>query len=146
MQDRFTFGFYSGVIAGLVLNILNLISYYVLKIATLRYIDFMAIIVFGNKPMNAFDTILALLIHLGFVGVLGIIFVYLVPFIGSQNLVLKGLIFGLTTFLVTYSITALFGLRDLTIIPPYTVASNIVTSSVFGLVLVRLYKKFKIHQ
>lgn len=140
MNDRFTYGFFSGVIAGIILNILNLISYY-LNIATLRYLDFMAIIIFGNKPMNAFDSILSFIVLLGFNGMIGVIYVYLVPLIGTQNHMFKGLLFGLTVFLITYSITFLFKVEGLIIIPPYTVASNVFGSSIYGLVLAKLYKK-----
>lgn len=140
LKDRFTFGFYSGVVAGLIMNALNLISYYVLNIATLRYIDFMAIIIYGNKPMNTFDSILALTIHLGFTGMCGVLYVYIVPLIRTQNHMFKGILFGLTIFLLTYSITFLFKVNDLIIIPPYTVASNVITASIYGLVLAILYK------
>lgn len=140
LKDRFTLGFYSGVIAGLIMNALNLISYYVLNIATLRYLDFMAILLYGNKPMNAFDSILALIVHLGFTGMLGVVYVYIVPLIGTQNQMLKGLTFGLSVFFIAYLITTLFNMNGLTITPPYTAASNIITGSIYGLVLAKLCK------
>jgi uncharacterized membrane protein YagU involved in acid resistance len=100
----------------------------------------MAILLYGNKPMNAFDSILALIMHLGFSGILGVIYVYIVPLIGTQNQMLKGLIFGLSVFFIAYSITTLLKTNELTITPPYTVASNIITGSIYGLVLAKLYK------
>jgi hypothetical protein len=140
LTDRFSLGFYSGVIAGLLLNALNLVSYYFLNIATLRYLDFMAIIIYGNKPMNAFDTILALIIHLGFTGMCGVFYFYTVPLINTQNHMFKGILFGLTIFMVTYSITFLLKVNELMVVPPYTVASNVVTSSIYGLSLAKIYK------
>ena len=140
LEDRFTLGFISGLIAGLIMNVLNFISYYVLHIATLRYLDFMAIIVYGNKPTNSFDTILALILHLGFTGILGILYAYLTPWLGAQNHLLKGALYSVSIFFLTYAITFLFKVKDLTIVPPYTVASNIITAAIYGVVLARIYK------
>lgn len=84
-------GFIAGIIAGLVLNTINFISYYLFHFAKLRYLDFAAIIIYGRKPVNTFEAVFAQLGQLAFTGFLGIVFAYLITkLLNSKNYLLKG--------------------------------------------------------
>lgn len=65
MPDRTFYGFFAGIIAGMIQTTLNLVSYY-LDFVQIRYLDWMAIIIFGNKPMDGLQTIIALVARIFF--------------------------------------------------------------------------------
>ena len=119
MKDKTIYGFLFGIIAGLVMNIINLFSYFILHFADLRYLDFMSIIVWGNKPLNFWESTLAFFLHLGFTGFLGILFLF------------------------AYSVTLLYKVPQLTNISVNTIVSNLISAGVFGFVLGILAKNTK---
>ncbi len=119
MKDKTIYGFLFGIIAGLLMNIINLFSYFILHFADLRYLDFMSIIVWGNKPLNFWESTLAFFLHLGFTGFLGILFLF------------------------AYSVTLLYKVPQLTNISVNTIVSNLISAGVFGFVLGILAKNTK---
>lgn len=141
MRDRFYYGFFAGVIAGIPMVLFNLFSYYVLLLASIRYLDWMSVLMYGHFPLNAFDSVLAQIMHFGFLGVLGIAFAYFIPLVTSRHYLFKGWVYSMATFAFIYSIMELFKVPGLVIIEPYTVFSNLISSSIFGLTLAEVTKR-----
>lgn len=108
VQDRLTRGFIAGLVGGIAMNIVSLISYHILNIAELRYLDWAAIVIYGTKARNFAEVVFAQAIQLIFVGILGIIFAYLIPAISSKNYLLRGWLFGSFIWFLLYGISLLF--------------------------------------
>lgn len=140
-KDRVYYGMISGVSAGIVQNSLNLLSY-ALGIATLRYLDWISILTYGHPPVTILDGAFALAMQLVINGLLGIIFVYLLPIIGFKYHLFKGVLIGIAMLQFSYIITTLFKVPGLVEIPTYTVISNAVTSGTYGLVLAIISKRW----
>lgn len=140
MKDRTFYGFFAGIIAGVPQTILNLISYY-FDFAQIRLLDWMAIILFGDKPMDSLQTMTALVARIIFAGILGILFAHLMKYLDDDHYLFKGWIFGILDMGLLYGITTLFQVPQLTHMHTYTVLSNLVSSSVYGLLLAESLKR-----
>ena len=140
IKDRFTAGFISGVIAGLVMSVLDLLSY-VLFTAKLVYIQWASMFIFGERFEGMAEAIVAQIGQLLFTGALGIIFVYLIKWSGSRHIYFKGVVFALIVWFTTYAIIVLFDIKELIPVRIETVLSNIVTVIIYGAVLALAFKK-----
>lgn len=117
------------------MNLLDLILVYLLHWADIRFIDYAAIFIFGNKPVFWFDTVFALLVHVIFTGLLGVVFGYIMPLISSKNYLLKGGCYGVAVWFIFYSIGFLHRLPLFVKTSWQTAISDVVTSIAYGLVL-----------
>lgn len=134
INDRFTRGLIAGITAGIIQDSLDYISY-LLDLNQLRYLDWIGIMLFSRKPVTTLETLLALGGELFFSAVLGILFVYLVPLIRSKHILIKSWIYGVGIWFGIYGLMTLFKVRGLASINAMSALSDIVTSSVYGLVL-----------
>ncbi len=140
LGDRLTRGFVAGMIAAIVTNIYGFIAY-AFKLSTLRYPDWLGIIMFNHAPpFNSFQMIWAILVHLIFGGITGTIFVYLIPQVTSKNLLFKGWLFGTSVFLIIYSLDLVLQLEGLENMPIKTTLSDFIGASIYGLVLAEVTK------
>lgn len=137
-MDRFHRGLIAGIIAGVIMNVWSFISYYLLQFTTRKYVDWTGVILYGDLPRNIGETIYALLIHLVWTGLLGVIFAYILPRITSRGYLIKGVFFGFVTGFITYAITTLFKTPHITITPLRTVISDHIGGVIFGLVLAQM--------
>ena len=135
LKDRYTRGFIAGLLSGLVALALNLFSYYILHFATLLWGDFVAGIVFRRKVESSWEYIFAMVLGVLFTAVLGIMFSLIIPQIKSKYLWFKGLIFGAALWFIFYTITIMFRIPTLTVIPPKTALSNLISASIWGILL-----------
>ena len=145
MRDRFTNGFIAGFLGGVVMSILNLISYS-LGIAQILYLDWDSVMIFGYRYATPLEAVIGQIGQLFFSAVVGVIFAYLLSVISSRYYLFKGLIFGLLVWFGSYAITLLYKVTPLIPIKPDTVMSNIVTSSVYGLVLAESLRRLSNRQ
>jgi hypothetical protein len=134
IQDRLTRGFFAGLAGGIAMNVINLTSFYA-GIAELRFLDWAAYTIYGTKPQNFAETVFAQGAQLIFVGILGIIFAYLIPVLTSRNYLLRGWLYGAIIWFSLYGISMLFKIEATTPLRLGTVATDLVGASVFGLVL-----------
>ena len=134
MKDRTYYGFLAGIIAGIPQTVLNLISYY-FNFAQIRYLDWMSIILFGDKPIDNLQTMMAIVARIIFAGILGILFAHLMKHTSDEHYLFKGWIYGMTVMGLLYVVTSLLQVPQLTYTHTYTVISNSVTTSIFGLIL-----------
>ncbi|MEW6182973.1 MAG: hypothetical protein AB1500_07325 [Bacillota bacterium] len=134
LSDRMARGFIAGVFAGAIQDAVDYLSY-ALNINDLRYIDWVAIIIFNHKPTSISETALAAGGELFFSGILGVVFAYLIPKVTSKNFLFKGWVYGVLVWFALYSIMELFKVKGLTAINVSSAASDVVTSSIYGLLL-----------
>jgi len=140
INDRLTQGFISGLLAGVLLNLIDYISLS-LNIVEITYLDWAGTILFGYQPNTLNEHILALLAQILFSGILGIIFAYIIPFVTSKNILLKGLLYALSSWFFIYAIAVLFKVQGLVTFRADTVISDIFTVSIFGISLAYFFKK-----
>lgn len=94
-MDRFYRGLLSGLAGGIVMNIWSMFSYHILHFTTRRFLDWSAVILYGQLPRNWFEALYALLLQLLWVGLLGVIFAFLIRDLStSKGLLIKGVFFG----------------------------------------------------
>lgn len=141
MRDKFTRGFIAGVTSGLVANIASLL-FGLLGLTTLRFADWTAIIVLGQTPpFSTAEILFALAVNIGFTGILGIVFIYLVPLIKITNLLFKGWLFSTFIWFFIYVVASLFKVEGTMSIPLTTALANVATTSIYGLVLAQVSEK-----
>ncbi len=135
-RDRLTRGFYAGIGAGVLQNILSFVAY-AQGLTTLRMADWSAIVIFGKSgPFSTGEILLGLVGHIIWSGLLGIIFVYLIPYINHQHFTLKGLLFGWVVWFFIYGVSLLYKVEPTMGLPLKTPISDLVNASIYGLVLV----------
>jgi len=68
----------------------------------------MGVILYGELPRTVGETLYALIIHLVWVGLLGVVFAYLIPRITtSRGYLILGAFYGLSVGIIVYAIPAL---------------------------------------
>jgi len=134
MKDRFTRGFLSGGIAGIPTLAFSLIASS-LKWTTLRWSNFAAILIYGQKSTNFIKEIFSSLVVFIFCGVLGIICAFIIPKISSSNYLLKSWVYGIAIWFFVFVVTLLYKVPGLLIIPLKTAVSNFIEATIWGLSL-----------
>ena len=109
--------------------------------AQIRLLDWMSIIIFGDKPIDNLQTIIALVARIIFAGILGIVFAHLMKYLDSEHYLFKGWIYGVLSMGLLYGITSLLRVPQLTYTHTYTVISNFLGASIYGLVLAESLKR-----
>lgn len=135
MKDRFMRGFLAGVTSGVLSGALDLLMVKVLKIGTLTFSDFAAIMIYGSKPSGFWEFAFAAFAFLGFVGVAGAVFAYLVTAITSKYYWVKGVVFSCAVWFGAYAITLLYKVAPLKTISLATAVENLLLSAVFGVLM-----------
>lgn len=141
-DDRVVQGFVSGVLASIPMIILDTISGY-LGFDEVPHRNWAASLVLGYTPNTVFEKFLGHMGHLLFAGILGVLFSYFIYFTGSRVYLFKGLFFSLVVWFSVHVTVSLFGFKPLLIIPPMTVASDVVTAIVYGLVLALVFERLR---
>ncbi|HWR42813.1 DUF6789 family protein [Sporomusa sp.] len=134
MQNKFVSGYLAGVIAGVVMAALNLISF-TLGIAKVRYLDIAAMVVWGDFPESTREEIFAQVFQIAIAGLIGIAFAYLLPKLENSYLLLKGSTYGAAVWVTIHTLGTLFHISILEKSTPETNLSHLVTATIFGLVL-----------
>jgi len=136
MKDRFTRGFIIGMIAGIPSEGWNLISRFALEISQITYADFAAVLIYGKKPATIVEFIFAETVTFFWLGLLGVLFLYIIPAIDSKkNLMFKGWAYGVFVWFFAYAVTILFKVPELAQISLSSSASHSVGASFFGFAL-----------
>jgi hypothetical protein len=132
--DRFMRGFVAGVAGGLAMQLWSFISYHLLGITMLRFLDWAAILIFGDHVANTAEAVTAFFIHLVFTGMLGIVFAFLIPQVTSRAYLLKGVIYALIVGFFIYVIPVLLQMPLLRETALGTSLSNQIGGVIWGLV------------
>lgn len=134
MQDRFTSGFTAGIIGMLAATIPD-VSAYALGISASRYLDVAGILLWGDAPHATWEAVFGWLATLGFCGLLGVVFVYLLPYLGSEHAMFKGIVYGIASWFMIHTVGALYKVPLLAKSTPYTLVTHLITATVYGAVL-----------
>lgn len=135
MGDKYANGFVSGFCGGIAAAATNLSLILGFNYGELKFGDFAGVLVFGHFPRGFWESVIAYIAYAGFAGTLGVIFSYLVPVLSSKYLLFKGLHFGIGVWFISYAITLLFKVPDLEDIPLKTAVTNLLASSLYGLIM-----------
>ena len=142
INDRFTRGFVAGGIAGIISGLGSYIAYY-LDLTTLRTIDWAAILIFARTPpFSLGDQAYATLVHSGWTGIMGVLFAYIIRFIGSENYYFKGALTGLSSWFTVYILTTFFRVEGTLNIPLITALANFVGAVITGLAIAYFFMAF----
>lgn len=140
LNDRLAMGLLAGLTAGVAMNVVNLTAFYS-GIGELRYLDWAAIVIYGTRPVSFAEAVFALMAQIIFVGLLGVVFAYLIRAISSRNLLLRGWLFGAAVWFSLYGITFLFNVQQTIPVRLDTALNDFVGASVFGLVLAAVLRR-----
>lgn len=135
MKDRFTRGLAAGTAGGIVNNLAGLVSFNLINITGLRFMDYAAVMLYGRKSENIPELLFAAVGQIAFSALLGVIFVYLLPVISSTYLYLKSWFYSITVWFAVYALTVLFRVPEVAEITLNTAVSNFIVASLYGLVL-----------
>lgn len=137
MHDKFVRGYIAGLLASFVMMAINLASFS-LGIAKVRYLDVSSVILWGDMPKSLWEAVFAQLIAMFFCGLIGITFTYLLPKLGTDYRGLKGATYTTALLFTLYAVGTFLKVPLLEKAAPETCLSNLVSSSIFGLVLDRI--------
>ncbi|WP_122627871.1 hypothetical protein [Lucifera butyrica] len=133
MEDRFIRGYIAGVIGGIVMVLLDYILF-VLGISEARYLDLVAIMIWGYVPLTVFGQSIAQVIQLGHAALVGITFAFLVPVIDNKYLLFKGATYGAVVWFTVFAIGSLYKLSLFYLSSPTNAFSHLITSAIWGVV------------
>lgn len=134
-MDRFVSGFIAGGVGGILKNIWSFLAFHVLGFGQLRFADWASVIIFGRLASSTMEVVFSTLAYLIFVGILGIVFAYLIPALSSRFYLFKGVIYGICLGLIFYSLPVLFKIPQLMRMDLNTVISFWVGDIIWGLAL-----------
>jgi hypothetical protein len=135
MDDRFTEGFIAGGVAGIVQILIDLFIIDVFHFGKFHLFDYAAVLIYGKHPSFWFETILAQITYLAFTCIIGIIFAYLILFIGSKYYLLKGWFFAIATWFFVFAIGTMYRIPILEKNTWQDATNNFFNTSIFGIVM-----------
>lgn len=142
MNDRFTRGFLAGLVGGAVMNLLNLLFVYIFHFGKCLYLDWAAVMLYGNKATDFAEVFIALIAQVVFTGFLSILFAFLIPLIDSRNYWFKGWLFGILCWFFIYAAFILFKVPEFGHRSVETVISFFITASAYGIIQAEMLKRW----
>ena len=136
IKDRISSGFIGGILAGIGMNIIDYISYFVIRFDTRELLlDWAAVMLYGRLAQSLPEFVLAQLAQLFFAGFMGVVFSYALLKLTSGNYLLKGWIFGIMSWFFIYAIAIALQVPLLKTHAFESVATNVLSASAYGLIL-----------
>lgn len=133
MKDRFLRGLLAGVTGGIAMNALSYPLEQLIGAKRYLFIEWSAIMLFGDRIANTGEMIVALGAQLLWSGFLGILLAYLYPLISSRGYLLKGALFGFVLCFFMTAIPVLLNVRYLQESSLATTIGNIVGALIWGM-------------
>jgi len=144
MKDRVLAGFISGILAAVGADILNWVFYY-LNFADRQFLDWAAVIFLGHLATNVLEVVIMQIAQIVWDGLMGIIFIMIIPTIKSHGIVLKGIIYAISLLFIFRATSVLFDLPYLKSLTMGTFLSNALCSIVWGVLIALIIKRFSVH-
>ncbi|KUO53411.1 MAG: hypothetical protein APF76_09220 [Desulfitibacter sp. BRH_c19] len=132
-MDRFLRGLIAGIIGGIAMNLWTLIAVGIFNWQIIRFIDWAAVILYGQFATSHAEGFFALVMQILWSGTLGVIFAFLIPHITSSRYLIKGAVFGLLVGFITYAIPTILQMPILKEPSFITVVSNHMGGAIWGL-------------
>ncbi len=140
MKDRFSNGFIAGFAGGVVPLVFNIVTR-ALGFTTILWEDYMGVFMVGRRPGDMAEHVFFSVVQFFFLGVLGIIFALILPYISSKRHLFKGAIYGITIWYILYSMPYLLRLPDLDVAPLKTAIVNSIAAVLWGISLAFILKR-----
>lgn len=140
-MDRFQRGLVSGILSGIVMNIIDLFNYHVLHLTTFRMLDWASVMIYGHRPNSLPEAVYALMTQLMWTGVLGVIFSFILIKVHSEGDVVKGATYGFITGFLIFAVAIAFRMPHLSQIPFKTSLSNGVEGIIWGMLLAYILRR-----
>ncbi len=135
-MDRLVRGFIVGVIAAIIKDITNWISYTVLHFSKTTYAHSMFVLLAGRIPATFYDVMFGQFFEIMFGGIVGIMFIYYAYRTKSKkNLWFKGILFTEGVYAAVYALGTFFKFPLLNNVPTGTLVSNLIGTGINGLIL-----------
>ncbi|MGE5509555.1 MAG: hypothetical protein ACM3RP_13890 [Chitinophagales bacterium] len=135
MQVRVFEGFLAGFIAGVPMNLWGFLSKRVFHFASRIIFDYESFLIFGHAAKGAVETLVALVTHMLWAGILGIVYAYLVPFSDDERPLFRGWIFSIVVWLLLLKAGTTFKIPGIYYVPWRDAVSNFVAATLWGLTL-----------
>jgi len=136
LNDRLTQGFLAGVVGWVPEALFTLPMYGIFHLVKLRYLDYAAILAWGNSPQGLVQSLFAEFVVIIFLGFLGILFTMLIKIVFSDNFVFKGWLFGAVFWFAIFSIFAFFKIKGIVGVVDFKTAFfNLVGASIWGIAM-----------
>lgn len=103
---------------------------------TVRYLDWAAIVIYGFRPEALWTTVFAEAAHLFFAGMLGVIFLFLLPRLHTKHLYFAGWFYGIIVWFGSYALMTLYKAPFLASVAAGAAFSNFIGATTYGIVLV----------
>ncbi|MEW6182613.1 MAG: hypothetical protein AB1500_05465 [Bacillota bacterium] len=142
-MDRFFRGLVAGIAGGVLMNVWDLTTYYLLGLPILRYLDWASVILFGDLPQTHFQAGYALIVQILWVGLLGVVFAYALPQTTSRGYLLKGAFYGIILGFFVYAIPVLLETQYLSDFTTATVLANHSGGLLWGLTLAQTLRRLE---
>lgn len=121
--------------------LLNWVSVHVLHFSKAPLYDYIASLSLGHPARGAMEVFISQLAHFVWLGILGSLFAFLTPYVTSRNYLFRGWLYATTTWLVLLAMGSFFRIPFLWKTAWETIASNLVTASVWGLSLASVLER-----
>ena len=137
-DDKFVNGFIAGIIAFLITGPIGLAVKY-FELVELDLADFSGLLTLGRIPEGLSEDIFAALVDMMVSGALGIIFAFLVPYIGIRYLLFKGWFILGAAWYIYYPVVTMGIVNKNIDLSVQTHLINGIIAGLFGLVLAQAY-------
>lgn len=132
-MDRTFRGAIAGIAGGILMDVWDLFSHYYLHFGSFRYLDWAAMMIYGEPPENIYETIVSLITQVLWAGFLGIIFSFLILKITSRGYLIKGAFYGFMVCFIIFSIPVLLRVPHLYQTGPNTQFAHVIGAVIYGI-------------
>ncbi|MEJ6949464.1 hypothetical protein [Natronospora cellulosivora (SeqCode)] len=139
-KDRVYNGFIAGFFASIVPTVINN-GAIALDLSTFLWSDYMGLFIMGQEPDGFIQTLFFFAAMYVFMGLLGAIFSFILPYISSQHIFFKGVLFGITTWYILLSIPYILQISGIDHAPFKTVVTHMLSVSLWSIAMVLILKK-----
>ncbi len=144
-MDKVSKGFWAGLVTSIPINVLNLIAYYS-DFTTMLFLNWAGIFLFGRLTRSVGEQIVGQLGQIMFCGFVGIGFNYFVSYKSRMNYIFKGWLFSVAIWGSIFGISVAFRFPYLSRLPFKTVLTNLILTSIFGMILPEILRWFTCNQ
>lgn len=132
MIDKFTTGLLIGAIGGVITNTASFLEG-AMNLTNFRTVDLIGAVLYAhNPPFSSNETAFSLLGHIFVSGILGILFIYWLPYVTNKFLILKGIVFSVFIWFSVYAVTTFVRLPGTIPTPLNTTLSDAANAIIFG--------------
>jgi len=141
VRDRVLAGFIAGILAAIGADIANWI-FFLTGFSQVRFLDWASRIFLGYLPATTEAIIITQAVQIVWDGLIGVLFVMLIPLIDSRYLVFKGIMFAVAIFFTFRAITVIYNVAPLNSLSLNSFLSNVACSLIWGLLAAFFIERF----